>query len=51
MAAPVATLTSGAEVRLALRQRTEIGLLDVRVCPFAFVHTYVGGGVLLRGLE
>lgn len=33
---PVAAPTSGAEVRLALRQRTEIGLLDVRPeGPFA----------------
>ena len=35
----MATLTSGAEVRLALRQRTEIGLLDVRPeGPFADGH-------------
>jgi hypothetical protein len=35
----VAALTSGAEVRLALRQRTEIGLLDVRPeGPFAEGH-------------
>jgi rhodanese-related sulfurtransferase len=52
LAAPVATLTSGAEVRLALRQRTEIGLLDVRPeGPFAEGHPLFAASFPLGRLE
>ena len=50
--APVAALTSGAEVRLALRQRTEIGLLDVRPeGPFAEGHPLFAASFPLGRLE
>jgi rhodanese-related sulfurtransferase len=50
--APVATLTSGATVRLALRQRTEIGLLDVRPeGPFAEGHPLFAASFPLGRLE
>jgi rhodanese-related sulfurtransferase len=48
----VAALTSGAEVRLALRQRTEIGLLDVRPeGPFAEGHPLFAASFPLGRLE
>jgi rhodanese-related sulfurtransferase len=50
--APVAALTSGAAVRLALRQRTEIGLLDVRPeGPFAEGHPLFAASFPLGRLE
>jgi len=49
---PVAALTSGAEVRLALRQRTEMGLLDVRPeGPFAEGHPLFAAPFPLGRLE
>ena len=49
---PVAALTSGAGVRLALRQRTEIGLLDVRPeGPFAGGHPLFAASFPLGRLE
>jgi rhodanese-related sulfurtransferase len=48
----VAALTSGAAVRLALRQRTEIGLLDVRPeGPFAEGHPLFAASFPLGRLE
>src|ERR1700689_5045329 len=50
--APVTALASGAEVRLALRQRTEIGLLDVRPeGPFAEGHPLFAASFPLGRLE
>src|ERR1700722_12602460 len=50
--APVATLTSAETVRLALRQRTEIGLLDVRPeGPFAEGHPLFAASFPLGRLE
>jgi rhodanese-related sulfurtransferase len=50
--APVAALASGAEVRLALRQRAEIGLLDVRPeGPFAGGHPLFAASFPLGRLE
>jgi rhodanese-related sulfurtransferase len=49
---PVAAPTSGAAVRLALRQRTEIGLLDVRPeGPFAEGHPLFAASFPLGRLE
>jgi len=52
MEEPVAALTSGAAVRLALRQRIEIGLLDVRPeGPFASGHPLFAASFPLGRLE
>jgi rhodanese-related sulfurtransferase len=49
---PVTALTSGPEVRLALRRRTEIGLLDVRPeGPFAKGHPLFAASFPLGRLE